>query len=300
MSMRRHAPGEADRTAAAHEARQPVADPTGRLVARRYRLKAVLGRGGMGRVWLADDEMLHRPVALKQILMDGLETTETRAAAWKTALREARAAARVDHAGAVTVHDLVADDHRPWIVMEPLSGQTLRQALHTTGALPVDEVRRVGLCLLEVLEATHRAGVVHLDVKPGNVHLCDDARVVLTDFGVARTVDEVTSASDTFAGSPAYVAPERVDTGRFGPACDLFSLGATLFAAVEGTPPFDRDSVDATFTAVVEDAPAPFRRAGALRPVIEGLLAKDPGLRLTTGQARAALIGLRGHHATAA
>jgi serine/threonine protein kinase len=141
---------------------------------------------------------------------------------------------------------------------------------------------------------------VHLDVKPSNVHLCDDARVVLTDFGVARAVDDVTSEPDTFAGSPAYFAPERVDTGRFGPASDLFSLGATLFAAVEGTPPFDRGSVDATFTAVVEDAPAPFRRAGALRPVIEGLLAKDPGLRLTADQARAALTDPRGQHATAA
>jgi serine/threonine protein kinase len=300
MSTRWRAPREADRTAPAHEAREPVAAPTGRLVARRYRLKAVLGRGGMGRVWLADDEVLRRPVALKQVLMDGLGTTEARAVAWKTALLEARAAARVNHAGAVTVHDLVSDDHRPWIVMEPLSGQTLRQALHTTGALPVDEVRRVGLCLLDVLEATHRAGVVHLDVKPSNVHLCDDTRVVLTDFGVARAVDDVASEPDTFAGSPAYFAPERVDTGRFGPASDLFSLGATLFAAVEGTPPFDRGSVDATFTAVVEDAPAPFRRAGALRPVIEGLLAKDPGLRLTADQARAALTDPRGQHATAA
>lgn len=269
-------------------------------MADRYRLKAVLGRGGMGRVWLADDELLHRPVALKQILLDGLETAEMRAAAWRTALRETRAAARVNHAGAVVVHDLVEDDDRPWIVMEPLSGQTLREALNTTGPLPVDEVRRVGLCLLDVLAATHRAGVVHLDVKPSNVHLCDDGRVVLTDFGVARAIDDVTSETDTFAGSPAYVAPERVDAGEFGPASDLFSLGATLFAAVEGVPPFDRDSVDATFTAVVEDPPAPFRRAGRLRPVIEGLLAKDPGLRLTADQTRAALIDMHGRHAVAA
>jgi serine/threonine protein kinase len=148
----------------------------------------------------------------------------------------------------------------------------------------------VGLCLLDVLQATHEAGVVHLDVKPSNVHLCDDARVVLTDFGIACTVDDVPSATDNmFAGSPAYVAPERVDSGEFGPAADLYSLGATLFAAVEGRPPFDRGAVHATFTAVVNDAPAPFKHAGPLRPVIEGLLAKDPGRRLSTEQTRAAL-----------
>jgi serine/threonine protein kinase len=275
------------------------AEPTGRLVARRFRLSAVLGRGGMGRVWLADDEVLHRPVALKQILLDGLATVDMRAAAWQAAVGEARAAARVNHVGAVDVYDLVTDDHCPWIVMEPLSGLTLRETLNVVGALPVDEVTRIGLCLLDVLAATHQAGVVHLDVKPSNVYLCDDARVVLTDFGVARAID-ATVATDTFAGSPAYVAPERVDGGEFGPAADLFSLGATLFAAVEGTPPFERDSVHATFSAVVEDAPAPFLRAGPLRPVIEGLLAKDPATRLTADQARAALRDIRGRHAVAA
>lgn len=282
-----------------HAPADPVAEPAGRLVAGRYRLNAVLGRGGMGRVWLAHDEVLHRPVALKQILLDGLATVDERAAAWTAAIGEARAAARVNHVGAVTVHDLVTDDHCPWIVMEPLSGRTLRETLIAAGALPVDEVTRVGLCLLDALEATHRAGVVHLDVKPGNVYLCDDARVVLTDFGVARAID-APPLTDTFAGSPAYVAPERVDGGEFGPAADLFSLGATLFAAVEGTPPFERASVHATFSAVVEDAPAPLLLAGPLRPVIEGLLAKDPGRRLTAVQARAALRDMPGRPAIAA
>jgi serine/threonine protein kinase len=130
---------------------------------------------------------------------------------------------------------------------------------------------------------------VHLDVKPSNVHLCDDGRVVLTDFGIACTPDDAPSESGTFAGSPAYISPERLDGGAFGPASDLFSLGATLFAAVEGRPPFDRSSPLATFTAIVQDAPAPFRRAGPLRPVIEGLLANDPDLRLNADQTRAAL-----------
>jgi serine/threonine protein kinase len=260
MSTQRHAPGEAHRTVAVHVVSEPVAEPVGRLVARRYRLKAVLGRGGMARVWLADDELLHRPVALKQILLDGLEAAEMRAAAWTVALSEARATGRVDHVGAVRVYDLVADDRCPWIVMEPLSGRTLRETLHTAGALPIDEVTRVGLCLLDVLQATHRAGIVHLDVKPSNVHLCEDARVVLTDFGVACAIDDATTTTATFAGSPAYVAPERVDSAEFGPASDMFSLGATLFAAVEGVPPFYRNSVHATFTAVVED---PRRHSGA-------------------------------------
>jgi serine/threonine protein kinase len=289
MSTPRHATDEPHPTVATHVVGKPAAEPTGRLVAGRYRLRAVLGRGGMGRVWLADDEVLRRPVALKQVLLDGLESEDVRAAAWKSALSEARAAARVEHVGAVRIYDIVEDNQRPWIVMESLSGRTLRETLHAAGPLPVAEVARVGLCLLEVLQATHRAGVVHLDVKPSNVHLCDDARVVLTDFGVACAIDDALSMTDTLAGSPAYVAPERVDSGEFGPASDLFSLGATLFAAVEGTPPFDRDSVPAIFTAVVEDAPAPFRHAGPLRPVIEGLLAKDPDRRLSADQARAAL-----------
>jgi serine/threonine protein kinase len=243
----------------------------------------------MGRVWLADDEKLHRPVALKQVLLNGLESAELRAAAWSAALREARAAARVDHVGAVKIHDIVEENRCPWIVMEPLSGQTLQEALHAAGPLPVDQVTRVGLGLLDVLQATHRAGVVHLDVKPSNVHLCADGRVVLTDFGIASTMDDAPSETGTFAGSPAYISPERLDGGAYGPASDLFSLGATLFAAVEGRPPFDRTSPLATFTAIVQDMPAPFRRAGSLRPVIEGLLANDPEKRLNADQTRAAL-----------
>jgi len=289
MSTRQLTIDEAHPTVGAPQAGAPTAEPAGRLVADRYRLRSLLGRGGMGRVWLAEDEVLRRSVALKQILLNGLRSAAMRAEAWERAVREARAAARVDHVGAVDIYDIVEDDQCPWIVMEPLSGRTLLETLKAEGPLPVDEVTRVGLCLLDVLQATHEAGVVHLDVKPSNVHLCDDTRVVLTDFGVACDIDDVPSATDTFAGSPGYAAPERVDSGEFGPASDLYSLGATLFAAVEGRPPFDRGSVHATFTAVVNDAPAPFQHAGPLRPVIEGLLAKDPGRRLSADQARAAL-----------
>ena len=183
--------------------------------------------------------------------------------------------------------------------MEPLPGRTLQQALDAAGPLPVRQVTRVGLRLVDVLQATHQAGIVHRDVTPGNVHLCGGGRVVLTDFGIACTIDDASPAAGTFPGTPAYVSPERLDGGDSGPACDLFSLGATLFTAVEGRPPFDRGSLVATLTAVLVDGPAPFLRAGPLRPVIEGLLAKDPGRRLSAGQARAALRAIQREHDTA-
>jgi serine/threonine protein kinase len=270
------------------------ATPVGRLVAGRYRLWSLLGRGGMGQVWLAEDELLDRMVALKQpTVSDPLSARSVRAARLR-ALGEARAAARVHHEGAIRVHDVVKDDGRPWIVMELLSGRTLAETLDAAGPLPVDEVARVGLRLLDVLEETHRAGIVHRDVKPGNVHLCDSGRVVLTDFGIACTTEyDYGCAAEIFAGSPAYVSPERLRGGRPEPAGDLFSLGATLFTAVEGKPPFVKDDLFATLAAVTDEAPAPFHRAGLLRPVLEGLLAKEPCRRLSIDQARAALRTVR-------
>jgi len=241
----------------------------------------------MGRVWLADDEVLHRVVALKQVLLMGLEDVAMRTAAWACALNEARATARVNHVGVVRIYDLVEENLCPWIVMELLSGQTLQQVLNAAGPLPVGPVTRIGLCLLDVLEAAHRAGIVHRDVKPGNVHLCGGGRVVLADFGIACTTNDVTSETGEFIGSLAYVSPERLNGGAFGPASDLFSLGATLFTAVEGRAPFDRGSVPATLAAV-EDTPT-FLAAGPLRWVIEGLLAKDPERRMSANQAHAAL-----------
>jgi len=279
----------------------PPIDPAGRLVAGRYRLQSLLGRGGMGRVWLAEDELLHRPVALKQLMLSGLVSDETGRAARAHALREARATARVDHNGAVKIHDVVKEDGRPWIVMEPLSGRTLQETLDAEGPLPIDQVASIGLCLLDVLQATHKAGIVHRDVKPGNVHLCHSGRVVLTDFGIACTTDDDSSSlAGVFAGSPAYTSPELVNGGAPGPASDLFSLGATLFTAVEGRPPFDKGDLFATLTALVEDPPAPFLRAGPLRPVIEGLLAKEPGRRLSVDQARAALRAIQRERSTPA
>jgi serine/threonine protein kinase len=267
-----------------------IEPPAGQLVAGRYQVRALLGRGGMSRVWLAEDEVLDRPVALKQFNLSDQASDQTRKAARIRALNEARAAARVDHVGAVKIHDVVNEGGRPWMVMEVLSGGTLAEALDAGGPLPLDQVARLGLGLLDVLHATHRAGIVHCDVKPANVHLCDDGRVVLTDFGIARTVDDGSAVQGSvLAGSPAYISPEQLRCGEVGPASDLFSLGATLFAAVESRAPFDKGDLFATLTAVVEDAPGPFRRAGVLRPVIEGLLAKEPERRLGVDQSRAAL-----------
>ena len=200
------------------------------------------------------------------------------------ALDEARAAARVHHDGVIDVHDVVKEDGHPWIVMELLPGRALAEALRTDGPLPVEEVARVGLRLLDALRATHRAGIVHGDVKPGNVHLCPGGRVVLADFGIACIADDDAGLpSQTLAGSPAYAAPERLAVA--GPdRRRICSLGATLFAAVEGRSPFDKGDLLATLTAVAVDAPGPFVRAGPLRRVIKGLLAKEPGQRLTAEQ----------------
>ncbi|HET6987011.1 MAG TPA: serine/threonine-protein kinase [Kribbella sp.] len=269
---------------------RPPVEPAAALVAGRYRLRSRLGRGSMGVVWLAQDEVLHRSVALKQITRPSSAEAATRTTLRAQALGEARAAAGIDNPGVVRIHDVVESDGFAWVVMELLSGRTLREVLDADGPLPVSEVTRIARCLLDALRATHRAGIVHRDVKPANVQLCDDGRVVLTDFGIARTEDDDSSVSTAeFAGSPAYVAPEQAKGGAGGPASDLFSLGATLFAAVEGWPPFGRESVFATLAAVLEEAPGPFLHAGPLRPLIEGLLAKTPERRLGVDAARAAL-----------
>jgi eukaryotic-like serine/threonine-protein kinase len=271
-------------------AEHPRVPPAGRVVAGRYRLLWLLGRGGMGAVWLASDQALHRPVAVKQPLLGGLATGVERRAAAARLLREARLAARVDHPGVVRVYDVAEEAGGPWIVMQALPGRTLQAALRDHGPLPVGQVTSLGLRLLEALAATHRAGIVHRDVNPSNVQLCGGRRVVLTDFGVAATAEDGAGVpSGGIVGSPGYMAPEQVLGGRVGSASDLFSLGATLYAAVEGRSPFGKGGTAATLDAVVTDPPAPLRRAGPIGPVIQGLLAKDPARRWGPDQARSAL-----------
>ncbi len=270
-----------------------TADSARWLVAGRYRVRSVLDRSGKDLVWLAEDRLLRRSVALKRFPVNGTGTAE-RTAAHRRALREAQAAALVDHRGAVRIYDVVKEDGGSWIVMERLAGRTLREVLVTDGPLSIAAGRTVGMRILEALRAVHRAGLVHCDVKPGNVHLCDSGRVVLADFGIASAAGEPAhSPTGEFTGSPAYVAPERIQGGEIAPASDLFSLGATLFAAVEGRSPFLKDSPSDTLLAVLLDPPPPLLRAGPLRPVIEGLLAKDPERRLTLDQAYAVLRAVR-------
>jgi eukaryotic-like serine/threonine-protein kinase len=268
----------------------PTAWLAGRVVAGRYRLQRLLGRGGMGAVWLARDGVLGRPVAVKQPFLAGSATDEERLAARARLRSEARLTARIDHPGTVRIYDLAEEAGDPCIVMEVLDGRTLEAALHDEGPRPVGQVTGLGLRLLEVLEATHRAGIVHRDVKPSNVQLCGGGRVVLTDFGIAATTEDgAVSLNGQVSGSPAYMAPEQVNGDRVEPASDLFSLGATLYTAVEGRSPFGKGSPLATLVAILDHPPSPFRRAGPLGPVIEGMLAKDPGRRPDADQARRAL-----------
>ncbi|MGE5286552.1 MAG: serine/threonine-protein kinase, partial [Micromonosporaceae bacterium] len=268
------------------------AEPGG-LLAGRYRLRAVIGRGGMGVVWLAGDELLHRDVAVKEILwppqLDPVERETLR----QRALREARTAARLNHPHIVGVYDVVEDDGRPWIVMQLVPYRSLSDAVRDDGPLSPGRAAQVGLRILAALRAAHAIGVLHRDVKPGNVLLGPEDQVVLTDFGMAIADGSPTlTTSGVLIGSPSYMAPERARGESASPAADLWSLGATLYAAVEGRPPFDRDGTLAVLTAVVSDNPDPPHRAGPLWPLIAGLLRKDPRARLSAAEAERLLLDI--------
>jgi hypothetical protein len=266
-----------------------------RIVAGRYRLSRVVGRGGMGVLWAARDEMLGRDVAVKELrpCVGGADQHDP--VSRERALREARAAARVTHPSAVTVYDVVEEDGRPWIVMELLPSRTLADVL-VDGPLAPAAVARIGLDLLDALIAAHAAGVVHRDVKPGNVLLAD-GRTVLVDFGIAVVDGDASLTSPgLLLGSPAFMAPERARGETPTPASDLWSLGATLFTAVEGDAPFRRDGQLPTLAAVVtQDAPTA-EHAGPLRPLLAALLARDPDDRPTAAQARAQLVDALAAH----
>ncbi len=256
-------------------------------VANRYRLLDRLGSGGMGTVWRGQDELLGRIVAVKELQPPTRLDEVDRAVMRERTLREARAAARLSHPNAVTVYDVVEEDGRPWIVMELLNSRSLAQVIRATGPVSPRRAAGIGLDVLSALEAAHAAGIVHRDVKPGNVMISDDGRAVLTDFGIATLDgDPHLTTTGLLVGAPAYVAPERARGDRPGPASDLWALGATLYAAVEGRPPFDRDSAMATLSALMTEEIPPARSAGPLAPVLDGLLVKDPARRLSARQAR--------------
>jgi hypothetical protein len=248
------------------------------LVAARYRLGEPVGRGGMGRVWRAHDQVLDRVVAVKEIVPPpGLSDPE---GVHRRTLREARATARLSHPGVIRVFDVLEVDGGTWIVMEYVPSRSLQEVIAADGPLPPRRVAKIGLDLLDALVAANRAGVEHRDVKPANVLIADDGRVMLTDFGIAAIADDPSnSTSDALIGSPEYMPPERTKSEHLGLPSDLWSLGATLYAAVEGQSPFHRATVAATLTAITISPPDPPKQAGPLAPLLEGLLRKDPADR---------------------
>jgi hypothetical protein len=257
------------------------------VVADRYELLDSVGRGGFGVVWRACDTLLQRHVAVKEIDIPKFLSEADRAELREKVLKEARAAARLDHPGAVTVFDVIDDDGSPVIVMELVEAPNLAQLVQQEGPLVPAEAARIGLEVLDVLDAAHDHGIVHRDVKPANVMVSDSGRVRLGDFGVAALLDDPTvSTSGAITGSPAYMAPEQATNKGAVAASDLWSLGATLYFAVEGQPPFDKGAALPTLTSIVQDPPRPYRRAGALGPVLDGLLVKDPLARLSGAQLR--------------
>jgi hypothetical protein len=272
----------------------------GRVVAGRYQLLNRLGSGGMGHVWLAHDRGLACEVALKEVAFTGPAEAEEREARVARARAEARHAAGLrGHPHVVTVHDVLEHEGLPWIVMEYVPGAVdMRQLVDRRGPLPPAEAARVGLAVLDALTAGHERGVMHRDVKPANILLAPDrtgaphARVLLTDYGISVRPDadetRYTMAS-VLVGTAGYLAPERAKGGPPTPAADLFSLGCTLYFAVEGQGPFERASHLAQVTAVVMEEPRPPVRAGALEPVLRAMLAKDPALRIPAAEAEAEL-----------
>ncbi|MFI5985534.1 serine/threonine-protein kinase [Streptomyces sp. NPDC051555] len=263
-------------------------EPSGdeRVVAGRYRLLGPLGQGGMGIVWRARDEVLGREVAVKEVRAPaGLDEADVQRM-YARLEREAWASARVTHRGVVTVYDVATDGGRPWIVMELVRGLSLAEVLEADGPLTPQRAAHIGEQVLSALRSAHEAGVLHRDVKPGNVLIANDGRVLLSDFGIARLEgSSAITMTGEVIGSPEYLAPEAALGTAPGPASDLWSLGVMLYAAVEGHTPFRQDTPVATLQAVVDRELPPPRHAGALTPVLEGLLRKDPALRISAPEA---------------
>lgn len=261
-----------------------------RVVAGRYALIGVLGRGGMGVVWRATDRVLERQVAVKEVTFPVDVTAEEREVLIQRTLREARAAARLDHPRVTRVYDVVHEGGKPWLIMEHVPSRSLQDVVEEEGPLAPWAVARIGLDVLDAIEAAHDAGIVHRDVKPANVLVGDDGHASLTDFGIATTTgDSHLTTQGALIGSPTYMAPERARGDEPRPPVDLWGLGATLYAAVEGRPPFDKGEPMATLLAVVSEHPAPMLRAGPLEPVVRRLLDKDPARRGTVESVRAQL-----------
>lgn len=258
-----------------------MAESRDRLLSGRYRLNEQIGRGGMGTVWWAHDEVEDREVAVKEMHLPPSLDHRERMNLLRRTEREALAAGRLRHPGLIAIYDMVIEDSRPWLIMEYVAARSLEDVFLDDGPISPRRVAEIGVQLLAALRAAHAAGIVHRDVKPSNVLLETSGRVVLTDFGIA-TYDGATTLTQTgtFMGSPAYVAPEVARGEPATPSSDLWSLGATLYAAVEGRPPYDHETAMATLSALVTSEPDFPVRAGPLRPVLGGLLTKDPARRM--------------------
>ncbi|GAA0378714.1 hypothetical protein GCM10009530_31660 [Microbispora corallina] len=261
-----------------------------RLLADRYELRTRIGRGTMGTVWRAFDRSLGREVAVKEIRHDPSLNPAQRRELRERMVREGRMAARVSHPSVATIHDVVESDGSPWIIMELVEGRSLEQVIDEEGPLPPRLVAEIGCELLGALRAAHAQGILHRDVKPSNVLVTETGRVVLTDFGIAKALgDSALTQTGMVIGSPGYTAPERARGEHTGPESDLWSLGATLYFAVEGRPAYERATVGETLAALMTETADPPTQAGPLRPVLERLLDKDHRTRLTPEKAAAML-----------
>ena len=264
-----------------------------RVLAGRYRLDAVIGKGSMGTVWSATDQVLHRQVAIKEIDFPPGTPAAERAQLEHRTLREARAIAALSNPYVITLFDILTLDNGPVIVMELLHSRSLAEILRKVGRLPDGQAATVGVAVASGLIAAHAAGITHRDVKPGNVLICDDGRIKLTDFGIARSsADPALTATGLLLGSPAYIAPEVANGVPAGPISDAWSLGGLLFACVEGRPPFDQGTAIATLTSVVKDPVPAHPHAGRLGAVVSGLLVKTPTLRMRIDRALTIMRGI--------
>src|SRR5215467_12794730 len=254
---------------------------SGRVVAGRYELLDPVGHGAMGTVWRARDLRLDREVAVKEVRVPGPMTYQDQNVLRERSLREARVAARLSHPGVVIVHDVIEAEGTPWIIMELVPSRSLAQVLAEDGPLPPARAAMMGMTLLEALGSAHAAGVVHRDVKPGNILVTPEGRAVLTDFGIATLHgDPGLTQAGMVMGTPGFCAPERIRGQPASPASDLWSLGATLYAAVEGRGPFEgQGSAMAVLASIVHGDPPPAKSAGPLGPVITALMSRDPATR---------------------
>src|SRR5215218_1153739 len=274
----------------------PAAPRGGRVLARRYHLLRVLGRGAMGAVWEAEDTFLRRTVAVKEVVIPGSLSPDERAVSVERTMREARAIARLGHPNVVTLFDVLDEDARPWVVMELVPSRSLAEVIKEDGPLHPLRVATVGLAILGALEAAHAAGITHRDVKPGNILLGHDGRVKLTDFGIARAAgDDTITGTGLLVGSPSYIAPEIVRGEPGGSPADLWGLGATLYAAAEGRAPFSGGDAMETLAKVVQEPPTPYEKSRTLVPALAAMLDKDPKRRAGPVDARRLLLDvLRG------